>query len=150
MKDRFCLSFHFVTIYLARVKFFLMKKLFIFLMALALPVFALKMSAEDENVKIEVPLRMESTTKLVRGFVEEQLLCHYYGQMNCIVTTALQDMGDVSLTVVNTSTGSVWYDSFDSALEPQTALTLSGEPGIYQIVYITESGGVYDGTFTIQ
>lgn len=70
--------------------------------------------------------------------------------INAVVTTVWADLGDVNLTVTNTSTGCVWYDSFDSALESQTVLPISGEPGTYQIIYITESGGVYEGTFTIQ
>ena len=44
----------------------------------------------------------------------------------------------------------VWYDSFDSALEPQTILPISGDPGVYEITYITESGNVYEGTFIIE
>ena len=69
--------------------------------------------------------------------------------MNSIVTTVYSDLGDVTLTVTNCSTGTIWYDTFDSTLEPQTRLTLSGEPGIYQIVYIIESGNIYKGILTI-
>ena len=120
------------------------------MVAIVLPIFALEVRADDENAKMKIPLKMESSTKHTRGLVEEELTCHYVGMMNSLVTTVWSDLGDVTLTVTNCSTGSVWYDSFDSVLEPQTALLLSGEPGIYQIVYITESGGVYEGTFTIQ
>ena len=60
-----------------------------------------------------------------------------------------RDLGDVVLTVTNCSTGNVWYDSFDSTLEPQTMLPISGEPGVYEITYITESGNIYEGTFII-
>lgn len=149
LKDRFCLSSKIVTIHLACVKFILMKKVLLFMMAFALPIFALEMRADDENAKSKIPLKMESSTKNTRGLVEEELTCHYFGMMNSIVTTVYSDLGDVALTVTNTSTGSVWYDTFDSALEPQTLLPLSGEPGIYEIVYITESGAVYEGTFTV-
>ena len=69
--------------------------------------------------------------------------------MNSVVTTVWSDLGEVVLTVTNCSTGNVWYDTFDSTQEPQTALALSGEPGIYEIVYITETGDIYEGTFTI-
>ena len=119
------------------------------MMAFALPIFALEMRADDENAKSKIPLKMESSTKNTRGLVEEELTCHYFGMMNSIVSTVFTDLGDITLTVTNTSTGSVWYDTFDSALEPQTLLPLSGEPGIYEIVYITESGAVYEGTFTV-
>ena len=115
-----------------------------------LPIFALEMRADDENAKMKIPLYMESSTKHARGLVEEELTCHYFGMMNSIVTTVYSDLGDVALTVTNTSTGSMWYDSFDSALEPQTMLPLSGEPGIYQIIYITESGDIYEGILNIE
>ena len=120
------------------------------MMALALPIFALEMRADDENAKSKIPLKMESSTKNTRGLVEEELTCHYFGMMDSIVTTVYSDLGDVALTVTNCSTGSVWYDTFDSTLEPQTLLPLSGEPGIYEIVYITESGVSYYGMFEIE
>ena len=127
-----------------------MRKFIVFLTALLMPVFALDMRADDEDAVMKIPLKMDAGTNLNRSFVPESIECHYFGMMNSLVTTVWSDLGDVVLTVTNCSTGNVWYDSFDSALEPQTMLTLSGEPGIYQIVYITESGGVYEGTFPIQ
>ena len=69
--------------------------------------------------------------------------------MSSIVTTVFSDLGDVVLTITDCSTGNVWYDSFDSAREPQTMLVLSGEPGTYEIRYITESGKIYEGTLNL-
>ena len=86
----------------------------------------------------------------IRSLIQLPIECHYFGIMNTIVTTVQSDLGDVVLTVTNCSTGSVWYDSFDSALEPQTILPISGDPGVYEITYITESGNVYEGTFIIE
>lgn len=126
-----------------------MRKFLLFLAALLMPVFALDMRADDEEAVTKIPLKMVSTGKNVRSLIPESIECHYLGMMNAVVTTAWSDLGDVALTVTNCSTGSVWYDTFDSAVDPQTMLVLSGEPGIYQIAYITESGGVYEGTFTI-
>lgn len=126
-----------------------MRKFLLFLTALLMPVFALDMRADDEEAVTKIPLKMVSTGKNVRSLIPESIECHYLGMMNAVVTTAWSDLGDVALTVTNCSTGSVWYDTFDSAVDPQTMLVLSGEPGIYQIAYITESGGVYEGTFTI-
>ena len=119
------------------------------MMVFALPIFALGMRAEDENAKGKIPLHLSTQQELCRNLINESIECHYFGMMNSIVTTVYSDLGDVALTVTNTSTGSVWYDMFDSALEPQTLLPLSGEPGIYEIVYVTESGAVYEGTFTV-
>lgn len=127
-----------------------MKKLIFYLMALLLPLSAFEMSADDENAVMKIPLELDIEQNFERQVGAMLVECYYYGMMNTIITNVWSDLGDVALTVTNCSTGSVWYDSFDSALEPQTVLTLSGEPGIYQIVYITESGGVYEGTFTIQ
>lgn len=126
-----------------------MRKFLLFLTALLMPVFALDMRADDEEAVTKIPLKMVSTGKNVRSLVPESIECHYLGMMNAVVTTVWSDLGDVALTVTNCSTGNVWYDTFDSAVDPQTMLVLSGEPGIYQIAYITESGGVYEGTFTI-
>ena len=127
-----------------------MRKTLLLLLALLLPLSAFKMSADDENAVMIIPLSIEHGTKLNRSLVSGSIECCYFSMMDSIVSTVFTDLGDVALTVTNCSTGSVWYDTFDSALEPRTILPLSGEPGIYEIVYITESGGVYEGTFTIQ
>lgn len=126
-----------------------MRKFLLFLTALLMPVFALDMRADDEDAVMKIPLKMDSGTNLNRSLAPESVECHYFGMMNAVVTTVWSDLGEVVLTVTNCSTGNVWYDTFDSAQEPQTALALSGEPGIYEIVYITESGDIYEGTFTI-
>lgn len=126
-----------------------MRKILILLVAFLLPLSGHVICADEKPPTIKISLRNEDPDKKVRSLQTGSIESYYYGLMNCIVTTTLQDMGDVSLTVVNTSTGSVWYDTFDSALEPQTVLPLSGEPGIYQIVYITESGDIYQGTFNL-
>ena len=123
------------------------------LMAVFLPLSAYLLNADSPPHKQDIPLYpVDSghTDKDNRSLIQLPVECCYLGMMDSIVTTVFTDLGDVTLTVTNCSTGSVWYDSFDSALESQTLLTLSGEPGIYEIVYITESGGVYEGTFTIQ
>lgn len=127
-----------------------MKKLFMFLMALLLPLFALEMSADDENAKMKIPLEVKPKTKLNRSLVEENVICYYYGVTNVIVTNVSPNLGDVTLTITNTSTGEVWYDVFDSGTDPQTVLPISGTPGFYEITYITSSGDVYEGSFTIQ
>ena len=126
-----------------------MRKFLLFLTALLMPVFALDMRADGEDAVMKIPLKMDSGTNLNRSLVPESVECHYFGMMNSVVTTVWSDLGEIVLTVTNCSTGNVWYDTFDSAQEPQTALALSGEPGIYEIVYITETGDIYEGTFTI-
>ena len=115
-----------------------------------LPLFALKMSADDENVTIlNIPLELGPEKILTRTLVEEQIICHYYGMMTSILTTFTSDQGDITLTVINTSTGEIWYDVFDSGADPQALLPISGAPGLYEIVYLTESGDIYEGSFII-
>lgn len=125
-----------------------MRKLFLML-AFLLPLFAPDMSADDENAKMKIPLELQPKTKLNRSLVLEPLTCHYYSMMTSIVTTVTSDQGNVTLTVTNLSTGDAWYDVFDSATEPQTLLPISGTPGLYEIVYTTQSGDVYEGSFII-
>ena len=128
------------------------KFLLIFL-SVFLPLSVFAQNHDDNTDREKIPLTHVvdgSPDKDNRSLIQLPIECHYLGMMDSVVTTVWSDLGDVTLSVTNCSTGSVWYDSFDSAQEPQTALPLSGEPGIYQIVYITESGGVYEGSFTIQ
>lgn len=125
-----------------------MRKLFLML-AFLLPLFAPDMSADDENSKMKIPLELQPKTKLNRSLILEPLTCHYYSMMTSIVTTVTSDQGNVTLTVTNLSTGEIWYDVFDSATEPQTLLPISGTPGLYEIVYTTQSGDVYEGEFVL-
>ena len=114
-----------------------------------MPVFALDMRADGEDAVMKIPLKMDSGTNLNRSLVPESVECHYFSMINSVVTTVWSDLGEIVLTVTNCSTGNVWYDTFDSTQEPQTALALSGEPGIYEIVYITETGDIYEGSFIL-
>lgn len=128
------------------------KFLLIFL-AVFLPLSTSVLNAGENKNKQDIPLYPVDngpSDNDNRSLIQLPIECCYLGMMDAVVTSVWSDLGNVTLTITNCSTGSVWYDSFDSVLEPQTALLLSGEPGIYQIVYITESGGVYEGTFTIQ
>ena len=109
-----------------------MRKTLLLLLALLLPLSAFKMSADDENAVMKIPLYAEEGTNLNRSLIQLPVECCYFGMMDSIVTTVFTDLGDVTLTVTNCSTGSVWYDTFDSAIEPQTVLPISGEPGTYQ------------------
>ncbi len=129
-----------------------MKKFIFLFLAVFLSLSAFVLNADDKKNKQEIPLTpvvSDGSERDNRSIFQLPIECHYFGMMNALVTSVCSDLGDVTLTVTNCSTGSVWYDTFDSALEPQTVLPISGEPGTYQIVYITESGGVYEGTFNI-
>lgn len=124
-----------------------MRKISMFLMALLLPLFALEMSADEEKAIIRIPITLEPEKNLTRSQGDEQIICHYHGMMTSIVTTFSNDLGNVTFTVTNCSTGETWYDVIDSAIEPQFILPISGTDGFYEIVYITENGDVYEGSF---
>ena len=129
-----------------------MKKFIFLFLAVFLPLSAFVLNADEKMNKQEIPLTQVldgNSDRDNRSLIQLPIECHYLSMMNSLVTTVWSDLGDVTLTVTNCSTGSVWYDSFDSALESQTLLTLSGEPGIYEIVYITGSGDIYKGTFNL-
>jgi hypothetical protein len=76
--------------------------------------------------------------------------CYYISLSESFITTVSANLGIVDIEIINLSTGEAWYDIFDSATEPQTVLQISGTPGLYEIVYTTQSGDVYEGSFTIQ
>ena len=128
-------------------------KFFLIFLAVVLHLSSSVLNADEPPHKQDIPLNQiinGDDDYDNRSLVMVPVECSYFSMMNSIVTTVYSDLGDVFLTVTNCSTGNVWYDSFDSALEPQTMLTLSGEPGIYRIIFLTELGSVYEGTFTLQ
>lgn len=149
LKDLLLLLCRTVALYLTRFKFILMKKLFVFFMALLLPLFALKMSADDENAIIKIPLELGSEKRLSRSLIDEPITCHYYSMMTSIVTMFSFNQGNVSLCITNISTGEVWYETVNSATTTQAILSISGSMGLYEIVYTTESGDIYEGSLTI-
>ena len=120
-------------------------------MAILLPLSTLVMHADKTKDQNEIPLYQTGSEGGInnRSIAKIDLACYYYETMKVISTTALSNLGDVTLTVTNCSTGSVWHSSFDSAIEPHIFLAISGEPGIYEIIYVTESGDVFRGTFAI-
>lgn len=127
-----------------------MRKMIFFLSALLLPFFAFEMSADDEPAVMKIPLEILPGKNLTRNFVEVNLECSYCSEMSTITTISFEDLGIVHLTITNTSTGEVWYDTFDSGTSSQIATLISGTPGYYDVVYVAESGVIYKGIFIIQ
>lgn len=119
------------------------------LAALLLPLSAFEMSADDEITVIKIPLKTEQKKDLSRSLIAEPIVAYYIAATSCIQTTVSSDLGQVELTVTNCSTGEVWYDSFDSSSSPQTLLSISGTSGLYEVVYLTEDGNVYQGCFIL-
>lgn len=119
------------------------------LMAVLLPLSLFGMNDENEKVVMKIPLKFEQGTKINRNLQEEPIESYYYGLMNTIITNVFSDLGEIFLTVTNHSTGEVWYDVFDSEVQPQVVTTISGTPGWYEIVYTTATGEVYEGSFIL-
>ena len=125
-------------------------KLFLLTLVMFLPLSSFTLNADENKNKHEIPLYpVGPNDKEVRGLVQVPVECYYFEMTNAVASIVWSDIGDVTLTVTNCSTGSVWHSSFDSAMEPQTFLAISGESGIYELIYITESGNTYIGNFTI-
>lgn len=118
-------------------------------MAVLLPLSLFGMNDENEKVVMKIPLKFEQGTKINRNLQEEPIESYYYGLMNTIITNVFSDLGEISLTVTNYSTGEVWYDIFDSGVQSQVVTKISGVQGCYEIIYVTASKEVYRGLFEI-
>jgi hypothetical protein len=126
-----------------------MKKIVVLFMALLLPLSALKMRADEEDAVIKIPLSYDKGADLRRDSSPDLITSIYYGMLSSIQTIISSDLGDIDVMVYNISTGESWFDTFDSSLEMQTFLPISGDVGLYEIIYMTESGEIYSGSFII-
>lgn len=120
-----------------------MKKFMVF-MALLLPLFAFEMSA-DEKEQHKIPLYRDLKGRVERTVWDLPIEAYYIGTTSSIQTAVLSDLGAVEIVVTNLATGESWSDIFDSGLSPYHGLQISGDSGDYEIVYITESGHLYQG-----
>ena len=125
-----------------------MKKLIIIILAL-LPLFTLSVNADDNSTRQIIPIKRVTTTNGNRSISQTPIECCYMGIMNFIQTSVYTDLGDVYVEVINNNTGETFWDSFDSGINPQHILTVSGTSGYYQVTYITETGDIYEGSFIL-
>lgn len=135
--------------FVPNLKLIVMKKIIFFLSALLLPFFAFEMSADEEPAVMKIPLEILPGNNLTRNFAEENLECYYCDDMSTITTTFFDDLGIVHLTITNTATGEVWYDTLDSGVQSHAVTPISGTPGYYQVIYQIESGNMYYGYFIL-
>ncbi|MBO5979219.1 MAG: DUF3244 domain-containing protein [Bacteroidales bacterium] len=124
-----------------------MKKFMAF-MALLLPLFAFEMSADEKEAK-PIPLTQGRLTKLDRSIVEIPIEAYYIGMTSSIQTTVSSDLGTVEIIVTNLATGESRSDIFDSGLSPWHELQISSDSGNYEIIYVTESGDLFQGLLTL-
>lgn len=128
------------------------RKIILLFLAVFLPLsaFTFILNADEKKSKKQIPLtQVQKNHQNNRSLTQQPIECCYMGMMNLIQTTFSADLGEVTLEVINTSTGEVYYDSFDSGLTPQTLLPISGDSGYYTITYTTESGDIYEGILTL-
>lgn len=59
-----------------------------------------------------------------------------------------ENLGNVSVTVVNTTTGDMWFESDDSALGT-ISIAITPYPGNYFVTVETQTDGVYIGEFIL-
>ena len=126
-----------------------MRKLTILMMAFLLPFSTLEMRADDEEQIKKIPLRMTTSKDLTRSTNDYCVEAFYCEIFSCIQTTMNEDIGQVELTVVNTFTSESWNQVFNSAIESQSFLPISGTKGYYVVEYVTESGNTYSGFFVV-
>lgn len=118
--------------------------------AILLPLFAVHISA-DEPVNMKIPLKQSTSTgKITRGLSLESIEAYYYGMLSAVHTSLATDLGEIDVTVTNCSTGEFWEDTFDSSSLSQHVLPISGTHGPYEVIYTTETGDLFYGTFVIE
>ena len=105
------------------------------------------MNADESKNKV-IPLKQKQGTYLQRGMILP-IEATFDGLLSSIITSTSSDLGEVSLTVTNLSTGETWYDTFDSSSTPQAMTPISGASGYYEVVYVTGSGDMYEGGFIL-
>ena len=97
---------------------------------------------------IEIPIKKPGSHDTVRSLCEIQ--AYYNGMLSVVHTAITSNLGDVDVIVTNCSTGEFWEDSFDSSSVSQHLLPISSTSGRYEVVYTTENGDSYVGTFVIE
>lgn len=123
-------------------------KIISFLTTVLLSLSAFTMKAEE--IIVDIPLQ-KTTTDVgdSRNLFPQPIQCYFLGNANHILTTFNVDLGDVYIEVMNITTGETENVSFDSGYIPQISLPISGNEGLHIVTIVTESGNVYEGSFTI-
>jgi len=65
-----------------------------------------------------------------------------------VITTFYQNIGTVTITLTNETTGETSTTAVDSSLGTST-IQISGTSGTWLVQYVTANGTTYEGEFTI-
>ncbi|MBQ3246168.1 MAG: hypothetical protein IJB06_05575 [Bacteroidales bacterium] len=126
-----------------------MKKLFSSLL-LSVPLATFSMNVKDDDAVMKIPLEIKQGGNINRSFNPDVIICYYDAMLSCIRTTCLSDLGNISISVINYTTGEILNDIYDSAIYPLFFIDFSGAAGVYEIIYVTEAGQRYEGGFVIE
>ena len=125
-----------------------MRKLIILLVAILLPFSPLlKADERPESIRISLDTKPVKNVRSLKPAVIESC---YLRMLSGIQTAVTKEQGDINMYVSNITTGESWSYSFDSIMEPQSFIQLSGNSGYYEVEYVTESGDIYYGVFIIE
>ena len=107
--------------------------------------------ADDKDVERPIPLDLVYNDEFrnKRGFIPLPIECYYAVYLKSIQTTVYDNLGEITIEVLNTTTGETFYETFNSTLTPQHALPISGSAGFYTITYTTSGGDEYIGTYML-
>lgn len=126
-----------------------MKKLLLSLL-LSVPLATFSMNVKDDDAVMKIPLEIKQGGNINRSFNPDVIICYYDAMLSCIRTTCLSDLGNISISVINYTTGEILNDIYDSAIYPLFFIDFSGAAGVYEIIYVTEAGQRYEGNFVIE
>lgn len=113
------------------------------------PLFSHLYADDEPIIPKKIPIEETSRPELIRSQINVPIVAFYLEDRLCLHTTVFENLGDIDMTVTNMWTGESWYDSFDSSVISQFVMQISEIPGIYEIVYMTEAGYIYKGTFNL-
>ena len=107
--------------------------------------------ADDKDVERPIPLDLVYNDEFRnnRGFIPLPIECYYAVYLKSIQTTVYDNLGEITIEVLNTTTRETFYETFNSTLTPQHALPISGSAGFYTITYTTSGGDEYIGTYML-
>ena len=124
-------------------------KVILFLMTITLSLVTFSLKA-DNPPKVKIPLeKITTSVGSNRSSTTNSIVCCYQHTRPGIQTTVYDNLGEITIEVLNTTTGETFYETFNSTLTPQHVLPISGSAGFYTITYTTSGGDEYIGTYML-
>lgn len=126
----------------------MVKNLISILLVLAAVFCTMPVRGDSTPESYEIPVKRLDKKNQIRSLCDVQ--AYYNGMLSVVCTSVFADLGEIDLAVTNCTTGEFWEDSFDSSSVSQHLLPISSTSGWYEVVYTTENGDSYVGTFVIE